>query len=168
MTHPRAPAWRIRAAFGQGGARAMALLPVLVDDYGTGVYIGHWTGEWVWADEAVLTSGFYPGVSAAYVDRRGFEAARRSDYIAFAENERNCNTCRHLRRIPHGKDHAGWLHGICESKHPQFQQGHLDSYGLQRQWSVPQVLQDGSISFHPDDPMHMACYASRFAQEPRA
>jgi hypothetical protein len=118
-----------------------------VDDYGSEVWRCHWTGRLVWSEEAVITAGFYPGVRAVYVSAPDYQDGRRACYQAFADNDRNCNTCIHLERARHPKDRFGFLFGRCRSTpvaHP---------YALRP---------SGEIMFHPDDAMLMKCYQSRF------
>lgn len=118
-----------------------------VDDYGNEVWVCHWTGQLVSADVALLIGSFYPGAQRKFVAAPGYEEARRQSYIAFADAEANCNTCRHLARLPDRKGIDGLLRGRCQSTPVNH----------------PYSIRDGVISFAPDDCMGMACYESRWA-----
>jgi len=59
---------------------------------------------------------------------------------AFNASEANCNICKHLKRVAHEKDRAGFLYGHC---------GH-NPFGNMF-----------VMKFHPSDPMHMRCWESR-------
>lgn len=120
--------------------------PLCVDDYGNEVWECHWSKRLVTADQAVLTGSFLPGAHWKFVAAPGFEEARRQSYIAFADSEANCNTCRHLERLPSRKTADGLLKGRCKAipiKHPY-------------------PIRDGVITFPPDDCMLMECYESRW------
>lgn len=71
----------------------------------------------------------------------------KEEAAAFHANERNCNWCKHLVRVKHGKDPYGFLQGRCG--HNPF--GHMFV-----------------MKFHPDDPMHMRCWEPRAANNTRA
>lgn len=63
---------------------------------------------------------------------------------SFHESEANCNTCKYLKREKHEKDKNGFLYGRC-GRNPF---GHMFV-----------------MKFHPEDPMHMRCYVSRWRDE---
>ncbi len=63
----------------------------------------------------------------------------------FHESEANCNTCKHLERIKHAKDKAGFLYGKCKVESSESQL----------------YKRDDMLMFHPEDPMHMNCYEVR-------
>jgi hypothetical protein len=63
----------------------------------------------------------------------------------------NCNTCRHLCRVKHEKNSAGFLYGRCASS-----SSNLDAHPYNH------LMQDGIMAFHPDDLMGMPCYESRY------
>ena len=64
-------------------------------------------------------------------------AMHKQQLIAFHESEANCNTCANLERVRHEKQASGFLMGVCKAT-------------------------GRSIEFHPDDPMHLECYVSRW------
>ena len=70
----------------------------------------------------------------------GFKHKTKEAAALFHANERNCNMCKHLVRVPHDKDKAGFLYGHC---------GH-NPFGTMF-----------VMKFHPDDPMFMRCWESR-------
>lgn len=113
-----------------------------VDDYGTEVYRCHWSDRLVWADVCRLDGPIMPGVRYRHVAHPDSASDRRWHYRAFADAEQNCNTCRHLKRIPHEKCPHGFLEGVCQRP------GHAPC--------------GRSLRFHPEDPMHMPCYESRW------
>ena len=121
----------------------------MTDDFGNEWIVGHWTDELVCAVDAVPSGALLPGVKAVYWDRHGYDEARKRSYRAFADSERNCNTCQHLIRVRHPKHWSGFLKGICA--HAQHLQAHPYAH-----------LMKIEMTFHPDDPMHMPCYESRF------
>ena len=98
------------------------------------------TGIEVPESEAIRVGSTVPGVHADYWMANTPEAlsAKKQWGILFHQNEANCNTCRHLERVKHTKDPAGFLKGKC-------------------------LRSLNSISFHPDDPMFNSCYESRWA-----
>lgn len=121
--------------------------PLLTDDYGEAVYRGFWTGRLVWASEAVFGGTIIPQVNGVHVDVQGFEPHRKASFILRCEHDANCNTCKHLERVP--QKSKGLMVGICKStpiSHP---------YGFRDK---------GMILFHPDDFMGMECYESRYAE----
>ena len=125
------------------------MTPICIDDFGNEVYRCHWTDLPVSVAEMVITGGFMPGVKARYFSHPDHKEAKKRSYEAFADlSERNCNTCKNLIREKTTKDAAGFLYGKCaiNSDHPKI-------YGM-----IGNVMK-----FHPDDPMHMKCYESRFA-----
>jgi hypothetical protein len=89
----------------------------------------------------IRIKGLYYG-AACLPTVRGvlWECPSRDAYIdmrsAYEACERNCNTCRHLTRIPHDKCQHGFLQGTC-NKH-----------------SKP-------LRFHPEQPDQMSCWESR-------
>lgn len=115
--------------------------PFCTDDYGSSVYRCHWTGQIVWAEQAVITGGYMPNAKRKFIAAPGYEAARKCEYQAFADNDRNCNTCRNLERIKQPRDPFGSQRGRCKLIIPP---------------------ESDLIKFYPDDPMHMSCYESRF------
>ena len=72
-----------------------------------------------------------------------WECNDRAEYIdllsAYEASEKNCNTCRHLRRTKHPKQPDGFLFGVCGAI-------------------------GGALKFHPHDPMWLeneVCWESR-------
>lgn len=126
--------------------------PTCTDDYGTSVYRCRYTSSMVWADACEVIGSVVPGVKARYVIAPTIEArhAHKASGIAFHESERNCNTCLFLSRVPHAKS-AGFLHGRCTNAMAQVE---ASPYFNRMNGDV--------MVFHPDDPMHMPCYESRF------
>lgn len=109
-----------------------------VDDFGELVYPpGSRNAGYLWARDAKLLKSYYPGVKGTWAVPVEYDAKR--EVAAFVENDANCNTCRHLIRIPHEKQHPARLHvGMC---------GHQPYKPL--------------IQFHPDDCMGMRCWEGR-------
>lgn len=112
--------------------------PIAVDDFGCEVYVCHATGRLVWASSARFVGAAMPGVKARYVVEASDDATVRlkASGIAFHESDANCNTCARLVRDPSERRAHAPLRGHC----------HLQS----------------SLTFWPDDPMHMPCYESRW------
>lgn len=112
---------------------------------GENIYVCHWTGKRVKESEMILTPPCIPQILGKWPAAPGYEEARRESYIAFCDWEQNCNTCRHLERIPHDKCQHRMLYGKCKNtpiNHPS--------------------ICDGIMTFHADDSMAMECYESRF------
>ncbi len=120
-----------------------------VDDFGVEVYRCRYDTGWVWADNCVVVGSTIPGLKVAYVMAPTVEAIRRHKQqgIWFHENEANCNTCAHLRRMKHDKSPQGFVHAGCDNP-----EGRVEL----RQFEDKTMI-------HPDDPMHMPCYVSRWA-----
>jgi hypothetical protein len=128
----------------------MIQTPICVDDFGNLVYSCCFTGVKVTPDQAISIGATLPGVKAQYFMANTDEAreARKKSAILFHESERNCNTCSSLERVKHEKTPSGFLYGRCptvDSSHP---------YSARQRGDI--------ILFHPDDPMHMPCYTSRW------
>jgi len=111
--------------------------PLCVDDRGVSVYACHVTGRHAWADDCELMPASTPGLREQHVCAPGTKAEQRALSRGFHEAEANCNTCAHLMRTKHAKCRHGFLEGACGKD------GH-------------------ALRFHPDDPLHMACYVSRW------
>lgn len=118
------------------------------DDFGNAVYLDHYTKRPV--VDAIWVGATIPGVNAKYPIAPESKTLHKQQQIWFHEADRNCNTCKHLQRIKHPKNIAGFLYGRCTSDSPMHE---CSPYKLER---------DGSMKFHPDDPMHMECYVSRW------
>lgn len=123
--------------------------PICTDDFGNEVYIGHWTGKIVASTDARYFGAIIPQANCRYIDLRDEGLlARKESYRTFCDSEQNCNTCRHLKRVPHKKNAHSLMAGICLSapvNHPY------------------RVGKNNEILFHPDDWMGMQCYESRWA-----
>ena len=128
--------------------------PIGTDDAGRNLYACHYTGAKVAEDEAVWIGAIVPGVKARYAiaDTAEARAAHKASGRTFAESEANCNTCVHLRRETRTKQRDGFLYGTCASPRAQPE---ASPYHKRQQGAV--------MVFHPDDPMHMPCYVSRWA-----
>ena len=112
---------------------------ICIDNYGTAVYRCRYTLHLVWAQAAKLIGATMPGVKCRYVTEDTPEAIalHKQQSIDFHESEGNCNTCKSLGRVASPKCRHGWLDGKCNN--------------------------DGEpIRFHPDQPLHMPCYESRW------
>ena len=101
------------------------------------VYECHWTDAWVKEQDVIWSGAIMPNVKFKYACTPGYEAERKKEVNYFNEIEANCNTCKHLRRVPHEKCKSGFLYGKCKE-------------------SKGEIMQ-----FHPDDPMYMPCYEPR-------
>jgi hypothetical protein len=115
-------------------------------------YVCHWTGKTVSDDQVVWTGGVIPNVKARYPAAPGYEEARKESVRLFHESERNCNTCRYLSRVPHEKNKAGFLRGKCTNSERDL-----------KEHPYRHLMNGDVMAFHPDDPMHMPCYESRYA-----
>lgn len=125
-----------------------------VDDFGCEVYECRYTKAPVWADIGVVIGPFAPGVKAKYIMHPDAKEAHRQSGINFHESEANCNTCTHLVRVQREKNRAGFLYGRCANPSGQPSKSPYAN------------RQDGDVMvFHPDDPMHMPCYVSRWADK---
>lgn len=120
--------------------------PICVDDFGNEVHKCGWTGRLVSIADAVISGGFYPGVKSSFLAVKDHHEAKRYSKACFDESEGNCNACKHLIRVKHEKNRAGFLHGKCaiQSQKPQIY-----------------PMAGDVMMFHPDDPMHMPCWTSR-------
>lgn len=127
--------------------------PEFVDDFGEAYYIGHYTERLVKASECSFFGAVIPQANCRYVDHAVLgKQARKDSFRTFADSEANCNTCKHLVRVPHEKSRDGFLRGQCLNR--------------LRKWEahpyVNSFAEYGCMIFHPDDPMHMPCYESRW------
>lgn len=116
---------------------ALTTQPIATDDHGNQVYPCHFTGRPTWPEDAVIVGGTIPNAKARYVMHRDSKQEQRQSAIWFHESEANCNTCASLTRTKHAKRKDGMLEGTCPK---------------------------GERVFHPDDPMDMPCYTSRWAK----
>jgi hypothetical protein len=120
--------------------------PICTDDFGSLVYKGHYTGIPVPIQDAVTVGAMLPGLKARYFDIIDHQSEKKFSQQCFNENDANCNTCKHLQRVKHEKNSAGFLYGKCaiDSKEP-------------RQYPTT----DGVMMFHPDDYAGMECWEAR-------
>jgi hypothetical protein len=98
-----------------------------------------YTGVSIQPEQSLTIGATIANVKAQYLIANTGDAKdlHKQQTIAFHESEANCNTCANLERVKHDKDSTGFLHGKCKT--------------------TGQMIQ-----FHPDDPMHMDCYVSRW------
>lgn len=129
---------------------------MITDDYGERVYPRHalngrgeWSAPFIWASDCKWTPCYMPGVKGNMLATKDYD--NKPTVRAFHESEANCNTCKHLVRVKHPKDPLGFLFGGCASKPDKH---------IYRQHDIP--TEHVPITFHPDDPMHMACYVPRW------
>ena len=129
------------------GEKGSWMTRLCVSDYGAEVYPCRFTGKPVHSDNCRIVGPMIPQASGvryvASLDSKAEEKASRRD---FDENEANCNTCRHLQRVPSRKGVSGLLYGKCLST-PH------DSH--------PYGMENGIMSFAPDDWMGMPCWEPR-------
>lgn len=119
--------------------------PVCVDDFGSMVFICQYTKALVWIENAIFIGSCMPNVHGTCVCAPDAMEAFKASKAAFNENDANCNTCKHLQRVPHEKSRGGFLYGKCGK-------------GIvEHQYPV----KDGIIMFHPDDPMLRECWSPR-------
>lgn len=135
---------------------------VTTDDFGDklylytkGIYYNHILHNTMYSikenvshNDAVVIGSTIPNVDyKALIPIKNLPDHKKSIQF-FHQSEMNCNTCKNLERIKHGKDSSGFLYGKCTSK------------------DFSNKIYDGNtkekMKFHPDDPMHMPCYVSRF------
>jgi hypothetical protein len=124
-----------------------------VDDFGTCWYVCRYTGKLIPANEAVIVGASIPHIGIRYVMANTVEAraAYKQSSIWFHESEANCNTCANLQRVKRDKSRDGFQYGRCLSRNPSLE---ASPYFDRMQGDV--------MHFHPEDPMHMPCYVSRW------
>lgn len=86
-----------------------------------------------------------PGVVARYVAHVDSKPSEKASRRAFDEMDTNCNTCKHLERVPFKSKPQAPIPGICKSKPI----GH------------PYAVNGQEITFYPSDYMGMLCYEHR-------
>lgn len=112
---------------------------VATDDYGNMALCEcRLTGEVFEASAGIVHGSYMAQGSSAWLDGPNSEALFDAEIAAFHENERNCNTCRDLERMPRASaTHPAEVHkGRCR----------MSGY---------------AIMFHPDDWMGMRCWIPR-------
>lgn len=108
------------------------------DNDGDILITGFYTKEVLKLKDAIKCGPLIPKLPSYCLDKRGYENARKLAYRKFCDiSERNCNTCKNLKRIKTPSNQE-FLQGEC-LKHPELK-----------------------LCFHPDDSMHMECYESRW------
>ena len=120
----------------------------MTDDFGNEVHACCFTGLPVSITNGIIIGSIIPGVRAPRLMANTPEAkaAKRFHDRAFHKSEANCNMCRHLERVKHEKNRAGFLFGRCKS--PAKTAG-----------QYPEAA--GVMQFHPDDPGLMPCWEAR-------
>jgi hypothetical protein len=100
--------------------------------------------EFDYADGIIL-GAVIPQANISYLCAPNAQEARRKSVLEFQENEKNCNTCRHLKRVEFVRDGSGLMPGEClnEAREPLYPRG------------------SSNIMFAPDDCMLQPCYEGR-------
>lgn len=109
-----------------------------------------YTGALIVRRESITLGPVVPQAPCSYVCHPLAGDARKRSKRLFDATEQNCNTCRHLERVPHSKNNAGLLYGRCQNPARDVA-GH----------PYADREQDGVFPFAPDDWMGMACYERR-------
>jgi hypothetical protein len=111
--------------------------PVATDDFGDLVYVCRFTKKYVRSSDSIFLGEVSPQVSGSYVCATDANAARIESAKGFATVDRNCNTCKHLQRNAHPKQHPAAMHtGVCG-------------------------VTGKPLIFHPEDYMGMPCWVPR-------
>lgn len=109
----------------------------------------HYTGAAVLRADGVVLGPVVPQAPNSYLCHPLAAKARTASVRAFNEFERNCNTCKHLERVPFNKNSLGYKAGLLPGK-------------CNKVGSTPLYPQeDGTILFPPDDHLNQSCYESR-------
>lgn len=118
-------------------------LHLFIDDFGTGWYSCRYTKEIIPATEGTTIGSTVPNVKVQYVMKNTEEAKalHKQSQVIFHESEANCNTCLNLERVKHTKCKFSFVQAKCRIK--------------------PEA---GIMKIHPEDPMKMQCYVSRFSR----
>jgi hypothetical protein len=102
-----------------------------------------------WVD-AICLGAVMPNIVGTYICSPDAAPARQAALREFEEFERNCNTCKHLERIPTERSVpavngiTAWCSGMSD------------------------IGYKVKIQFHPDDHMQMKCWAARSQLEVKA
>lgn len=98
-----------------------------------------YTNEEIDIKNAIKIGATISGVDAIYYMKNTLEVREmhKQQQVAFHKFDSNCNTCSFLERVKHNKCKTGTLKGKC-------------------------LKYNKDIKFHPDDPMFMSCYKSRW------
>lgn len=121
-----------------------------VDDYGDLWYYCKYTNIPTHCDLVLTHGAFIAGVKSLtyYAPTEEAKLKYKQSRTTFDENERNCNTCVAMQRVPHKKDKYGFLQIQCTSPY--------------KKKSTLMYQQHGTVFWiHPDDPMNMPCYSHR-------
>lgn len=77
-------------------------------------YKCYYTGKEISESEVIWVGSILPNVKVKLPCAPGYEPHRKESIKLFHESERNCNTCKHLQRVKHEKNSAGFLFGDCK------------------------------------------------------
>ena len=119
--------------------------PYLESDETYDVVICHYTKALFSRNEGIILGAVVPQVSISYLCHPFATEARKSSVKAFNSFEKNCNTCKHLTRVPFVKDASGLHPGKCGNgnRKPLYPRG------------------GENIMFAPEDCMLQDCYEER-------
>lgn len=132
----------------------ITVLDAVVDDFGDIVLARcRYTGELFDASTGIIRGPTIPNVAVAYLDGPNSAKLHAENVALFHENDANCNTCRNLERVKHPKEPSGFLYGRCSSP-----------VGKPSASPYADRTHNGVMIFHPDDPMLMPCYESRWGR----
>ena len=105
----------------------------------------HYTGALIPRIEAIILGAVIPQTPISYLCHPLARDTRKQSVRCFQDYEQNCNTCKHLIRVPFKKDTSGLQPGQC--------------FNEQRQPLYPR--EGNNILFAPDDCMLQPCYEGR-------
>jgi len=137
--------------FEKRGRKILSKL-LCTDDFGNLTYVSFWSKKIVSpADDSILLGAVVPQVSSTFLCAPEDKQKRIESVKIFNEYEANCNTCKHLERVPHEKRHGSSpLQGRCKKfKNPE----HVTKHGA--------YLENGIIRFWAEDYMGMPCHEMR-------
>ncbi|HET8688443.1 MAG TPA: hypothetical protein VFM18_17670 [Methanosarcina sp.] len=108
-----------------------------------------YTKSLVLRKDAVVLGPVVPQAPHSYLCHPLASKARTASIRLFNEFEKNCNTCKHLERLPFDKNSLTYKAGLLPGK-------------CNKAGSTPVYPQDnGTILFPPDDHLGQNCYESR-------
>lgn len=102
----------------------------------------HYSNKIFKAKDGIVLGAVIPQTKNSYLCHPEANSDRLYSVKLFNEFERNCNTCKHLKRISSGNI---LFHGDCD----------------QSKINHPYIQEDNTFKFHPDDYMGMECYEPR-------
>lgn len=112
---------------------------ICTDDFGTLWVKCRYTDKTISSLEGIYIGAIVPQVNGTYFCDKNAMSAFKEEKRLFDESEANCNTCKHLERIPHKKQSPSTIMtGICIH--------------------TPYRIE---VKFHPDDWMGMKCWEAR-------